>query len=125
MPLRPAIATQRSAAYFIRMPAIILRLLTLLALLAMPFGMGMAGAAPPQPAPAAASAEHCGQHGSQPINKSIKYSADCTMGCSMLIAAETQVAEPTPKVRLPAQRPLAERGTGLHPDIETPPPKHS
>ena len=106
------------------MPAVILRLLSLLALLAMPFGMEMAGAAPQQPAPVA-SAEHCGQHGGQPADEPVKHSADCTMGCSMLVAAELQVADPAPRVRLPAQRPLGERGTGLHPETATPPPKFS
>jgi hypothetical protein len=107
------------------MPAVIMRLLSLLALLAMPFGMGMASAAPQQPAPAAASAEHCGQHGRQPADTSAEHSADCTMGCSMLVAAEPQVADPAPRARLPAQPAHTERGVGLHPETETPPPKLS
>ena len=104
------------------MGAQILKLMSLLALVLMPFGMSAAMAAPGHQ-PTAATAEHCGEHGGQPAEKSPKQSAACAVACSMLIAAETPMDEPAPAVRLPPARPLAERGTGLHPDTATPPPK--
>jgi hypothetical protein len=107
------------------MPAMILRLLTLLALLAMPFGMGAALAAPTHHGPTAQGAEQCGHHDGQPVQKSTQHSADCTISCSMTIAAEIRVDDPVEAVRLPVARPLAERRTGHNPDTATPPPKRS
>jgi hypothetical protein len=119
-----AVASQSFEAYFVPMFAVILRLLTLLALALMPFGMGAAMAAPVHH-PSAAMAQHCGEYGGQPDNKAAKHSADCTVACSGLLAAETAVADPPPAVRMQPARPLAELGTGFQPDIATPPPKRS
>lgn len=119
------VVSQSFGAYSTPMSAVILRFLSLLALVLMPFGMGAAISAPANRAPAAATAEHCAEHGSQPAGKSAKHSADCAIACSMLMAPETRVEELAPAIRLPAARPLAERATGLHPDTATPPPKLS
>jgi len=107
------------------MPAVILRLLTLLSLVLMPFGMSAASAAPAHHAPAATTAEHCGEHGSQPDQTSPVNLADCAISCSMLLLAETRIEDPAPPVRLPPARPLADHRTGLHLDPATPPPKLS
>jgi hypothetical protein len=107
------------------MHALILRLLTLLALALMPFGMGAASAAPAHHAPAAATAGHCGEHGRQPGKQSPENATDCAISCSMLLAAESRIEDPVPPVRLLPVRPLADRQTGLHPDTATPPPKLS
>jgi hypothetical protein len=107
------------------MPAAILKLLTLVALALMPFGMSAASAAPVHHAPAAGAARHCDEQGGQPAQTSSDKALDCAMACSMLVAAEARVEEPAPAVRLPAGRKPAERATGLHPDTATPPPKLS
>ncbi len=107
------------------MPAKILRLLTLLALVLMPFGMGAASAAAGNAAPAAATAQHCDDHGGQPTKTSRDDAMSCAIACSMLVVAEAGVDAPAPDVREPAARPLAERGAGVHPDTATPPPKLS
>jgi hypothetical protein len=101
------------------------KLFVLLAVMVMPFGMSAVMAASVNHAPAAVTSQHCDDHGGQPAEKSSKQSADCAIACSMLIAAETRIEEPAPAVRLVPARPLAERGTGLHPDTATPPPKLS
>ena len=105
------------------MPALILRLMTLLALALMPFGMGVASAAPVHHAPSAATA--CDEHGGQPAKASPDQALDCAMACSMLVAAEARVEEPAPLIRLPAAGLLIERAAGLHPETATPPPKLS
>ena len=106
------------------MPAMILRVLTLVALVLMPFGMGAAMAGQAHHAPAAASAEHCSEQSGEPGGKSTKISVDC-IACSMTITTQARLREPASAVPLPAARPLAERGTGLHPETATPPPKIS
>lgn len=107
------------------MPSMVLRLLTLLALVLMPFGMGAADAAPARDAPAASAAQHCDGHGSQPTDQSRDAAMDCAVSCSMLAVAQAELDE------LPVDHPilttprLAERAVGLHPDTATPPPKRS
>ena len=105
------------------MPALILRLLTLVALVLMPFGMGTAIAAPVYHAPASVSAAHCEDERREPVDQSTEQAIDCAMACSMVATAETGVDEPSPDLRLVMARPLAERGSDLHPDTATPPPK--
>jgi hypothetical protein len=107
------------------MPAVILRLLTLLALVLMPFGMSGASAAPAHHGLAVATAEYCGEHGRQPDKQSPANATDCAISCSMLLAAESRIEDPAPPIRMLPVRPLAERGAGLHPDTATPPPKFS
>lgn len=119
----PVIASQGSRAYFALMPALILKMLTLVALVLMPLGMSAASAAPVDHAPAATTAGHCEESGSQPVQSS--EAMDCAMTCSMLVSPQPGAAELVPVVRLPTARRLAERGNGLHPDTVTPPPKLS
>jgi hypothetical protein len=107
------------------MRALVLRLLTLLGLVLMPFGMGAASAAPAHHAPAAVTAGHCGEHGRQPEKQSPENAANCAISCSMLLAAEARIEDPDPPVCLPAACPLVDRRAGLHPDTATPPPKLS
>lgn len=102
------------------MPALILKMLTLVAVALMPFGMSAASAAPAHHAPSAA-AQHCDEQGSQPVQA--PQAMDCAMSCSLLVSAQAGPAEAVPILRLPTVRLPAERGTGLHPDTVTPPPK--
>ena len=107
------------------MSAVILRLLTLISLALMPFGMGAAGAAPVHHAPATATTGHCDEQGGQPDETSSDRALDCAMACSMLVAVEAPAPEPAPALRLPAGPTLSRRPVGLHPDTATPPPKLS
>ena len=103
----------------------VLRLLTLLALILMPFGMSAANAAPVSHQPAGAFVGHCDEHGSQPAETPPDSMADCATACSMLVTAGARIDEPNPTIREVIARPLSERSNGLHPDIATPPPKFS
>ena len=105
--------------------AMVWKLLVLVAVVLMPFGMSAAMAASASHAPAAAAAQHCNDHGGQPTEKSTKQSADCAIACSMLMVAETRLKDPLSAAHLPPAHPLAESGAGLHPDTATPPPKLS
>ena len=116
------IASQSSGSYFERMSLMVMRLLTLVALVLMPFGMGAASAAPAGQSPAAS---HCEDQGRQPVERSSDEAIDCAMSCSMVATAELRTGEAVHDHRLPADRPLPHRGTGLHPDTATPPPKRS
>lgn len=107
------------------MVAVIVKLLMLIALVLMPFGMGSASAMPAGQARMAATGGHCDEQGSQPHEQSSDQQIDCAMACSMLATTQGNLAEPAPSLRLPTARPLAERGRGLHPDTATPPPKPS
>ncbi len=107
------------------MRALTLRLLTLLALVLMPFGMGAASAVPVHHAAAAADAGHCDEQGGEPAGQSREQASDCAVSCSMLALAEARIQAPVQTPRMALARPLLERGTGLHPDTATPPPKHS
>ncbi|MEO8547377.1 MAG: hypothetical protein ABI422_03310 [Sphingomicrobium sp.] len=107
------------------MTVAISRLLTLLALVLMPFGMNAAMAAPPMDHSSMAMAQHCGERSGQSGDMAAKHAADCTVACSALLATETAVAEPALAMRLPPAQPLMEIVTGFQPDIATPPPKFS
>ena len=106
------------------MPVVILRLLTLAALVLMPFGMNPASAAPVHHSPAAA-ASHCDEQGNQPAEQSQDAAVDCALACSMVATTEARIADQAARLRLPVGSLLAERGSGLHPDTATPPPKRS
>jgi hypothetical protein len=97
----------------------------LISLMLMPLGMSAAMAKPAHHSKVAMMAGHCGEHSGQPVKPSPSQAADCAIACSMLMTAETRLAEPLAVIRLPAARQLAEWHTGLHPETATPPPKSS
>ena len=105
------------------MPALIIKMLTLVAILAMPFGMGAASASPGHHAPIAAEAGHCGEQGREPAKKTPDHLAGCAAGCAMFIAdsaaAIDRLAVPS---QMMGQRP-AKRWTSLPAETATPPPK--
>jgi hypothetical protein len=106
----------------------IVRLLTLVALVIMPFGMTAASAKSGHHAPAIATAQHSDGHdghGGRPAEPAPEEAIDCAIACSMLMIAEARIAQPAPAVRLPVKPPLLEVGSGLHPAPAIPPPKHS
>jgi hypothetical protein len=100
------------------------KLLVLIALLAMPFGMAAAPAAVHQSAAAGMPMGHCPDQHSGHQNKSAF--AECTMACSAALpAAEPRAAQPLRIVCAPVQPAGALRLHGLHPETATPPPKDS
>ena len=125
MPLSPVIASLSSRTYLALMPSMVLRLLTLFALVLMPLGMGTADAMPAHHAPAVATDQHCDGHGGQPAEQSRDKSMDCAISCSILAISEVEVEGPSVARPIPTARPLAELDAGLHPDTATPPPKRS
>jgi len=102
------------------------RLLLLLAVLLMPFGMTGAVAAPAQQHAAAAGMPmpHCpepppSQHGKAGF-------AECTMACSAALpAAAARPDAPLLIVCAPDLSEAVRQLHGLHPDTATPPPKRS
>jgi hypothetical protein len=98
----------------------ILRLLTLVAVLLMPFGMASAAAHRVTAAPM----QHCPQQGSNHPSKGTL--AECTMACSAALpAAERAGNEPVRIISAPMVAALPPRLHGLHPETATPPPKRS
>ena len=125
MPLSPVIASPSLRTYFALMPSMVVKLLTLLALVLMPLGMGTAGAMPAHHAPETAIVEHCDEDGGQPADQTRDQSMDCAISCSMLAVAEVQVDSPSVARPVPTARLLVHPDAGLHPDTATPPPKLS
>ena len=105
------------------MRTLVLRLLTLVALVLMPFGMGATAATAGHHAPAAA--EHCEDQGGEPANQSSDPAIDCAMACSMLATAEGGFDGGLPALSQPTARAIADRESSLHPETATPPPKLS
>lgn len=114
------IAAKGGEAYVARMSAVLLRLMMLIALAFMPFGMASA------PAIAAtvsnATAGHCDEH-QKPADAPAKMSMHCA-ACAALPAVEpTAVPERKPQApaRISAMNALAD----TVPEIATPPPRLS
>jgi hypothetical protein len=99
------------------------KLLLLLAVLLMPFGMAPAAAAA-QHHPMATAMGHCPDQQSRHEMKG--GIAECTMACAgALPAAELAAEQAIPAASPRAAIPPAARLRGLNPDTATPPPKGS
>ena len=99
------------------------KLLTLIAVLLLPLGMG---------APAAATQHHSAAMPMQGCpDQAPKHAPDvgfaqCAMACSAALpAALASDDEPLTKVRAPTRLEIATQLHGLHPETATPPPKPS
>ena len=102
--------------------AILCRLVALLAVLLMPFGMQPAAAAPAQHH-AAMAAQHCPQQA--PTHDQKVGFSDCTMACSAALpAADLQQVHPS-IASVPTEAVVARTLHGLVSDTVTPPPKRS
>lgn len=124
--MRPVIVQQAAGVYARRMREALAKLLLMLAVLLMPFGMAAPAAAalPHRPAHAAAAMpmQHCPEQGRAPY----AMCAECTMACAATLPAVGMSAEKhVPFVTAPAPRALAEPLLGLHPETATPPPRFS
>ena len=125
-----AVASAEHDAYSQRMFSRLLRFLTLIALLLAPLSMSHAAMAMPAGAPAAAdhhtdavaSAHHCGGT-DQPDKERPVSGIDCTIACSAVSSAESDiVARPILAAPVP-QIALASSLHGLHPESDPPPPR--
>ena len=121
--MRPVIVPQGAEVYGGGMREALAKLLLMLTVLLMPFGMAAPAAAATHPMPAAAMPmQHCPEQG----RASHPMSAECTMACAATLPAVGMSAEEhVPLVAAPAPRALAERLLGLHPETATPPPRFS
>ena len=99
------------------------KLLALVAMLFMPFGMSSAPAAAPGHAPSASMpAEHCPDQGSSRGSKDRL--ADCTMACAAALpAVDAPAGEQLLFASGTATTTVVEALQGREPDIATPPPK--
>ena len=99
-----------------------LRLLILLAMLIMPFGM--APAAAKRPVTSAMPMQHCPD---QPSHKGMKVGfTECTMACSAALPAADRIADsPLVVICVPVSARLTPPLHGLHPETATPPPRRS
>lgn len=105
------------------MPAA-LRLLALLAVLVMPFGMTPAAAANSPGHSASMPMQHCPEQGTKHESKAAF--AECTMACSAALPAiKAALDEPLSIDRAPDLASVAQVLHGLHPETATPPPKAS
>ena len=121
MPLIPVIARQDMLAYWRDMPRSLLSLLTLFAVLLMPFGMASAPAIA-RPLPAAGEG-HCADHES-PAHEPSKQQVQC-MGCSALPALDPSAAAAELVPQAPRLLAHIQAIAGSEPEIATPPPKLS
>lgn len=100
------------------------KLLTLIAVLLMPFGMTAASAAAPGHHSASMPMQHCPEQAPKQNGKA--GFVECTMICSAALpATDPKRDEPHVIVCAPGETASARQLNGLHPDTATPPPKHS
>ena len=107
------------------MTAALLRLLALLALVLMPFGMAGAPAmAQPMPTQhAMASMGHCDEQRDQdeaPVSK-----MDCTAMCTALPATDAPAPAPALQPIVPRTIAIAVPFAGIEPELATPPPRRA
>jgi hypothetical protein len=102
------------------------RLILLISVLLMPFGMTAAPASSMHHAMSGSMPmQHCPDE-QQPSHHSKATFVECTMACaSALPATEAAAHEPPMLVCTPVLPATAQRLTGLHPKTATPPPRHS
>ena len=99
------------------------KLVALIAVLLMPFGMTAAPAAPAQH-PAAMAMAHCPEQAPKHADKA--GFMECAMACSAALpASEFASEQPMLIVCAPTDTEAAQILHGLHPDTATPPPKRS
>ena len=100
------------------------RLLLLVAVLLMPFGMVPALASQHQHSGAAMPMQHCPEQ--TPSHDSKGAFVECTMACSAALPAADRSSERPSVAEAQPARPAAIRQLhGLHPETATPPPKLS
>jgi hypothetical protein len=105
--------------------AFVLRLATLVALILMPIGMGLAPARAAVPAPHSAmgmaAADHCGDEGTE--DNGAMAGMHCAGTCSALPDAAPLSAERPLLLRSPLSVAVVSRLSGVSPGPSTPPPR--
>lgn len=102
----------------------LLKLLALLAVLLLPLGMAPAAATASHGHSASMPMQHCPEQSTKHESKAAF--AECTMACSAALPAIDRCeAQPLSIDRERVRPALAQHLSDLHPDIATPPPKHS
>jgi len=110
--------------YRAAMRVLILRMLVLMSLTLMPFGMAAAPAAAVQHEQMAMPMQHCPQSDSR--SHSTGALADCSMACaSALPATDLQIAGAHPVSKFLPQPALIAALSGIELEIATPPPRRS
>jgi len=100
------------------------KMLVLLAMLMMPFGMSPAAAESHHAPAAGMMMQHCPEQGTKHESKG--GFAECTMACSAALPAADICADGSPLIVIASILPGALHALhGLHPDTATPPPKAS
>ena len=119
------IASQSSRFYFARMPSLV-RLLTMIAVLLIPFGMAAAPAAAIDGHHSSSSmtVEHCPENA--PADAVSGGPADCAMPCSAAVPPAKLSAARSGDAASLAVEPILERAlAGILLEIATPPPKRT
>ena len=100
------------------------KLMVMLAVLLMPFGMTAAPAAAPEHHSASMPMEHCPEQAPKSAGKA--GFVECTMVCSSALpAGDLKRDEPRLIVCAPVEAAAVRQLHGLHPDTATPPPRRS
>jgi hypothetical protein len=104
------------------MRLIMVRLISLVAVLLMPLAMSAAPAAAEHHHSASMPMQHCPEQGMGHASKSAF--ADCTMACSSALPAVDRIEEPAISHWAPLLvEPRVSELRGLHPETATPPPR--
>ena len=122
MSLTPVIASPCSPAYFRVMFSAVLRLLTVAALVVMPFGMSAASIGSAQHA-SVANKGHCDDQSGKPAEEPVDRLAGCTAGCSMFMAEIAPAEAPIAVLGEAVAGPILQPWLSLPPETATPPPK--
>jgi len=102
----------------------LMKLIVLLSVLLLPLGMTPVAATATHHQMASMPMQHCPEQDSSHHSK-LAF-AECTMACSAALPAFDRCAEPPLVIARERLRPaLARHLSDLHPDIATPPPRHS
>jgi hypothetical protein len=106
------------------MARLVTKLLVLIAVLLMPFGMTAAPAAAAAHHGAAMPMQHCPEQA--PSHSGKAGVAECTMACAAALPAVAGCTDEPPRIAADLYQSAHPRQLhGLHPDTATPPPKHS
>jgi len=105
------------------MSASLWKVLAVLAVLLMPFGMAAAPAAA-HAMPTAKTADHCGENQPQPAQQG-KAQADCSIACAATLPVHPHASIPLPQVGSTASSAPMPPLAGLVMELATPPPRRS
>lgn len=111
--------------YAVQMRSLVIRLLALIAVMLMPFGMSALSAEPAHHEHSAAvPMNHCPEPDQAPVSNGAV--SHCTMACAAALpATDLSPAEAPPVVRAPIEAGVSLALSGIELEIATPPPRLS